>query len=282
MHDNFIYVLGSAQDGGYPHIGCYDECCINLNDKERFISSIAIIDSKLKQSWIIDISPDINFQLRMLHKFNYPTLSGIFLTHAHMGHYGGLINFGLEGMNISNTPIYVFDRMEQFLKSNSVFNQLIENKNIIINNINEKIDVSLNKEVVVSSFLVPHRNELSETAGFNIKSNNKSIIYLPDIDSWQEWEINLLDLIQNHDILILDGTFYNKNELKRRDISKIPHPSIIESMDLMDELSTKEKNKVFFTHLNHTNKSLIKNSIEYKQIITSGYNILEDKMIFKL
>ena len=282
MNDNFIYVLGTVQDGGYPHVGCFNDCCINLNDNQRFISSIAIIDNKIKKSWIIDISPDIKHQLRMLHKLNNPTLSGIFLTHAHMGHYGGLINFGLEGMNISNIPIYVFERMEKFLKNNSIFNQLIENKNIIINNINEDFDVSLNNDIVVSSFLVPHRNELSETVGFNIKSSNKSIIYLPDIDSWKGWKISLLDLIKNHDILILDGTFYNKNELKSRDISKVPHPSIIESMSLMNELSAKDKNKIFFTHLNHTNKSLIKGSKEYKKIINSGYNILEDKMIFKL
>ena len=286
MSDNFIYVLGSVQDGGYPHTGCIEKCCLNLKDKKRFISSIAIIDKSNRRSWIIDITPDINSQLRLLSQyidsFNYPSLSGIFLTHAHIGHYGGLINLGLESMNTSKIPIYAFDKMESFLKDNSIFNQLIKNKNIIINKMDENSEIYINKNVKINGFLVPHRNELSETVGYNIKSQNKSIIYLPDIDSWDKWKIDVIELIKVHDILILDGTFYNKNELKNRNMKKVPHPSIIESMELMNALPLDQRNKVYFTHLNHTNKSLINNSKEYNNVVNSGYNILKDKNIFKL
>ena len=105
---------------------------------------------------------------------------------------------------------------------------------------------------------------------------------MPDIDSWEQWSVNILDLIKQHDVLLLDGTFYKKNELKNRDIKKIPHPAILQSVQLMNKLAAKERNKIYFTHLNHTNKGLIKDSFEYNKIITSGYNILEDKTIFKL
>ena len=286
MSNNFVYILGSVQDGGYPQTGCLKECCKDLSSKKRFISSIAIIDKLMKQCWIIDISPDITYQLKMISEFiddfNYPSLSGLFLTHAHIGHYGGLMNFGLESMNVSNIPIYVFKRMEKFLRNNSIFNQMINNKNIVINTINDSKRINLNKRISIKGFLVPHRNELSETVGFNIKSERKSIIYLPDIDSWSEWKVDILDLIRSHDILILDGTFYDKSELKFRDIDKVPHPSILDSVELMNTLPVKERNKVFFTHLNHTNKALNQNSEEYKKIITSGYNILKDKNIFGL
>ena len=43
-----------------------------------------------------------------------------------------------------------------------------------------------------------------------------------------------------------------------------------------------DKKKIYFTHLNHTNRALVEDSVEYNKIITSGYNILEDKTIFKL
>ena len=285
MSDNFIYVLGTAQDGGYPHIGCIDKCCKKVKNK-RYISSIAIVDNKNKYSWIIDVTPDISSQLRLLNKYvdnyNYPSISGIFLTHAHTGHYAGLINFGLECMNLKGIPIYVFSKMNNFLNSNSMFKQLIKNKNIIINNIDENSTIQLNQKINIKGFLVPHRNELSETVGFNIKTNKQSIIYLPDIDAWDQWSINILDLIKKHDVLLLDGTFYKKNELKNRDIKKVPHPTILQNIQIMNKLAVKERNKIYFTHLNHTNKALIKDSIEYNKIITSGYNILEDKTIFKL
>ena len=282
MSDNCVYVLGSVQDGGYPHTGCFENCCLSLKEKKRLISSIAIVDKVTKQSWIIDITPDINSQLRMLNRYIHSSLSGIFLTHAHIGHYGGLINLGLESMNTSKIPVYAFNKMKLFLEENSIFNQLIKNENIVINSMDENSEFFLNESIKISGFLVPHRNELSETVGYCIKSKNKSIIYLPDIDSWDKWKTDVTELIKNHDVLILDGTFYDKNELKKRDITKVPHPSIIDSMQLMNTLPIKERNKVYFTHMNHTNKSLLNNSKEYIHIVNSGYNILKDKNIFKL
>ena len=163
-----------------------------------------------------------------------------------------------------------------------MFKQLIDNQNIILKDMYNNIDIKLTDNVSISAFLVPHRNELSETVGYKIKSNKKSLIYIPDIDSWDEWDTDLNDLMQNNDILILDGTFYSKDEIKNRNIEKIPHPSIIDSMIIMQHNRSKEKNKVYFTHLNHTNRALDENSEEYNNVITSGYNILDEKQIFNL
>ena len=289
MLDEFIISLGTAQDGGYPHIGCIDYCCKKVEDNpdlKRLIASISIVDSSKEKFWIIDISPDINNQLRLLSKyikkFDSSSFSGIFLTHAHIGHYAGLLNLGLEALNLSSVPVYVFPRMKLFLKGNSMFRQLIDNKNIILKDMNESIDISLTKNISISAFFVPHRNELSETVGYRIKSRKKSIIYIPDIDSWEDWDTDLNELIKNNDILILDGTFYTKSEIKNRDIKKIPHPSIKNSMDIMNINIIEERNKIYFTHLNHTNKVLDETSKEYNKVITSGYNILTDKKIFTL
>ena len=32
MNNMVLKILGTAQDGGYPHSGCVDECCIDLWD----------------------------------------------------------------------------------------------------------------------------------------------------------------------------------------------------------------------------------------------------------
>jgi len=287
--NNLVLTLGTAQDGGFPHVGCNMSCCeqarINPNIS-RLIASWSIIDTIKSNAWIIDVTPNINKQLRLLMEYipslNYPNLSGIFLTHAHIGHYIGLLYFGLEALNLKNIPVYVLPRMKEFLYSNSMFCQMIDNNNIIIKVIDDSSKISLNDTLELKPFFVPHRNELSETVGYVIKGEFKSLVYIPDIDSWSEWDIDLIDIIRDNNIIIIDGTFFSKDEIKNRDIKEIPHPSITESMNLMNSLSLEEKNKVFFTHLNHTNKVLDYKSKEYNNVITTGYNILEDKQAFSL
>ena len=49
MPDEFIISLGTAQDGGYPHLGCKDNCCVKVWGNQpliRYPSSIAYIDKK--------------------------------------------------------------------------------------------------------------------------------------------------------------------------------------------------------------------------------------------
>ena len=273
----YLKILGTAQDGGYPHPGCFRDCCKKAwenSQKRRLVSSIAIVDDLLKKIWLLDISPDINEQLHMIGQ-DY-TIEGIFLTHAHYGHYSGIYQLGLEVMNLKNIPVYAMSLMENFLTNNASINFLIKSENILINRITENNEIFLNSNISVSSFIVPHRNEMSETVGYRIKSSNKTIIYLPDIDSWKEWKYDILRLIKDNDILFLDGTFYSKKEIKSRNVKKIPHPSIEESIENFDKLELIDKNKIFFTHLNHTNILLDKSSTEYKKVIDLGYNVAED------
>ncbi len=281
-----IIVLGTTQDGGYPHAGCNDICCKMAwgNSKLRkYVASIAIVDDDSKQFWIIDITPDFKEQFQIISKIlDQYKFSGIFLTHAHVGHYSGLLTLGLEVMNTKNIPVYAMPRLVQFLKNNSSIDFLINSKNIVLYKINEKESINPSDKFSISSFLVPHRNEMSETVGYAIKTKQKSVIYIPDIDSWDDWDVDVVNIIKKNDLLFLDGTFYDKSELKIRNIEKIPHPSILESLNVFDSLDIKDKKKIYFTHLNHTNNVLRKNSFEYKQLIKQNFNILEDKTIFKL
>ena len=103
----YIAILGIAQDGGFPQTNCYDKCCHlaweNIENR-RHVSCIAIIDPVSKEQWLIDATPDIKYQLKMLNDISKITnLSGVFLTHAHIGHYTGLMNFGNEAMGTKRT-----------------------------------------------------------------------------------------------------------------------------------------------------------------------------------
>ena len=106
------------------------------------------------------------------------------------------------------------------------------------------------------------------------------MIFIPDIDKWNKWQIDIIDIVENSDYSILDGTFYDINELPGRDMSEIPHPFIIETMRLFK--NSDKKDSIYFIHLNHTNPALIKDSVEHKKVIYNGFNISEFGQMLKL
>ena len=69
-------------------------------------------------------------------------------------------------------------------------------------------------------FLVPHRDEFSETVGFEIKGENKTAVFIPDIDKWSKWNSDLKELIKRVDYAFLDATFYKNGEIPSRDMSE--------------------------------------------------------------
>ena len=187
-----LYVLGTSQDAGYPQVGCKNICCQTAWDNpelKKFPSSIAIINKEDRKYWLIDITPEIKTQIQMIDKFDC-SLEGIFITHAHIGHYMGLINLGLEVMNLKNIPVYVMPKMKEFIINNTLLNQLVENNNIKLSLISDGVDININDNFTIQAFDVPHRNELSETVGYKIIGQKKSAIYMPDIDSWDRFEKN--------------------------------------------------------------------------------------------
>tara|TARA_Y100001954_G_scaffold50963_1_gene53966 strand:+ start:676 stop:1518 length:843 start_codon:yes stop_codon:yes gene_type:complete len=276
-----IHVLGTAQDGGYPHAGCEKDCCRAVWDKphlHRFPACIAAVDKKNKKYYLFDITPNVKEQIHFLESYDCK-LAGIFITHAHVGHYMGLMDLGLEIMNLKNIPVYVMNRMKNFIYDNQPMRQLVKNRNINLIEIFDQKDIVFENFSVIP-FEVPHRNELSETVGYKLTINQKSIIFIPDIDSWDKWECSLVDLVKNNDLLFIDGTFYNKNEIQTRDVSKIPHPEIIDTINKLSHLDDKEKQKVQFIHMNHTNKVLQLNSSEFFNLKKNNFNIVKENQTF--
>ena len=274
-----IIVLGVAQDGGAPHAGCSKECCEERWDNpEKYlkVSSIAIVDPKTNETWIIDATPDFASQLNSVSDNK---LKGIFLTHAHIGHYSGLIHLGREVMGAKEVPVYAMPRMKQFLETNGPWNQLVRLNNISIQKINDNVTIKLNERLSITPFLVPHRDEYSETVGYKIEGPNKSLIFIPDIDKWDKWEVNVKELVKDNDYSLLDGTFYNIDELPGRDMSQIPHPFIIESINLFSNV---DKLGIYFIHINHSNPALNSNSDAFKNIINNGFGVAKRDQIFDL
>ena len=274
-----VIVLGVAQDGGAPHAGCSKECCEQRWDnpeKHLKVSSIAIVDPKTNETWIIDATPDFASQLNSVSDNK---LKGIFLTHAHIGHYSGLIHLGREVMGAKEVPVYAMPRMKQFLETNGPWNQLVRLNNMSIQKINDNVAIQLNERLSITPFLVPHRDEYSETVGYKIEGPNKSLIFIPDIDKWDKWEVNVKELVKDNDYSLLDGTFYNIDELPGRDMSQIPHPFIVESINLFSNV---DKLGIYFIHINHSNPALNSNSDAFKNIINNGFGVAKRNQIFDL
>tara|TARA_B100000700_G_C14990574_1_gene831085 strand:- start:845 stop:1714 length:870 start_codon:yes stop_codon:yes gene_type:complete len=281
----YLVVLGTAQDAGFPQANCNKKCCEdawNMPEKRKFVSCIAIVDPKSKQQWIFDATPDIKFQLNLLEKVSkINPINGIFLTHAHIGHYTGLMQLGREVMGTHNLPVFAMKRMENFIKNNAPWDQLEKIKNININRLKQDSAVNINTRIKVTPFLVPHRDEYSETVGYKIETLRKSVLFIPDIDKWHLWEKDIAKIITEIDYAFIDGTFYKDGELER-DMSSIPHPFVVESMEVLKDLSNKDKSKVYFIHLNHTNPLLQKNSLERKTVISKGFNYAKQGMTIRL
>lgn len=282
-----LKVLGTIQDGGIPHMGCSKECCTNYFENKSIrigVSSIGVSNFKYETNYIVDTTPDVNFQLQALIGNTNPSekLDGIFLTHAHMGHYAGLLNFGRESLNSNNIPVYLMPKFFDFISNNGPWDQLVSLNNIKLQRIFNNEKVILHNNLSFTPILVPHRDEYSETVGYIIEGNRKKALYIPDIDKWAKWSISITEMIKNVDYAFLDGTFFDEKEINNRDISEIPHPFIIESLELFNNLKNIDKAKVYFIHLNHTNPVLNKNSEEYKRVILSGFNVAEPGMEFVL
>ncbi len=279
--DYDIKILGVAQDGGVPHLGCSKTCC-STSSVTRYVSSIMVSNQKSKASYIFDASPDLAKQLSFMKDKISENLKGIFLTHAHIGHYSGLMYLGRESFNSKNIPVYAMPRMKKFLETNGPWDQLVSLNNIKINSIINESEITVEKDLVVKPIEVPHRDEYSETVGYIIKGPNRSAIYIPDIDKWYKWDKSIVDLISSVDYAFIDATFYDEKEINYRDISEIPHPFVIESMKLFEGVSKEEKSKIYFIHLNHTNPLLDSNSSEYKDLISRGYNVAQEGLVLKL
>ncbi|TNE78455.1 MAG: pyrroloquinoline quinone biosynthesis protein PqqB [Bacteroidetes bacterium] len=276
----YILVLGIAQDAGYPQIACTKSCCETAKlypEKKRMVSSLALMDAESKKWWLLDATPDIAMQLELFHDSTrgaYPYLpEGIVLTHAHMGHYTGLMQLGREALNAKSIPVYCLPRLANFLEHNGPWDQLVKLKNIQV-----KVQ-DTTKPFALGPFLlqlysVPHRDEYSETAGIHVHYKDQQALFIPDIDKWEKWNRSLPELLKQVDLAFLDATFFSEGELPGRNMKEIPHPFIQETMQLIDSFASDQASKIHFIHLNHSNPLLWNDSVQ-GSFRTGRYGVAE-------
>lgn len=276
-----LVVLGVAQDGGYPHAGCRRDCCRQAwagRQAERYPACLALVDHGARKVWMFEATPAYTAQWQRLVDItgwadkNVP--DGIFLTHAHIGHYTGLMYLGREALGARAVPVYALPRMKNYLETNGPWSQLVALKNIDVQALQADSALAPAPGIRVTAFRVPHRDEFSETAGFRIEAGGKRILFIPDIDKWEKWDRDIVSEVRNVDMAFLDATFYKNGEIQR-DMREIPHPFVEESMRLFDALPAAEKSKIRFIHFNHTNP-LLWNTAEIRAVEQRGFGVARE------
>ena len=158
---------------------------------------------------------------------------------------------------------------------------MVSLQNIALQKLQKDSTIVLNNNLKVTPFLVPHRDEFSETVGYKIEGTNKTALFIPDIDKWYKWKKNIIEEVKKVDYAFLDASFLKDGEISRP-MSEIPHPFTSETVALFKNESLTTKNKVIFIHFNHTNPTLQENSKERKEIEKLGFRFASEGNNYEL
>lgn len=280
----YLYVLGVTQDAGYPQAGCYRAHCLPgwSGDRPRLTpSSIAVVDEDAGAKFLFDATPAIGdqlYRLQIVAPDDRFTLGGVFPTHAHIGHYAGLMYFGHEAMGAKGIRVFAMPRLREFLATNGPWDQLVRYENLRLEPLSDETTVRLTPRLQVTPMTVPHRDEYSETVGFRIEGPQRTALYLPDIDKWQRWDRDIRQIVAEVDYALVDATFYAHGELPGRDMSQVPHPLVTDSMALFAGLEPEVRGRVIFIHMNHTNPLLVPDSEAANAVRANGFRIAFEGM----
>lgn len=247
-----LVVLGLAQDAGIPHLSCQQALCASIRSGTRRaekVSSLGLVDRVSGRAYLFDATPDFNAQVHALTGGRPP--DAVFLTHAHVGHYTGLMYLGRESINARGVPVYATERMLRFLETNGPWSQLTELGNIEARPVALDRPIALDGGVRVTALRVPHRDEFSDTVGYRIEGPRRSALFIPDIDRWEKWERSIRELAGTVDLAFLDGTFASPAEVNRN-IEEIPHPMMPRTRQLLRGTRA----RLWFIHINHTNAEI--------------------------
>jgi pyrroloquinoline quinone biosynthesis protein B len=287
-----VTVLGTAQDAGLPQIGCQkDHCKAAWQDpgKKRLVSCLAITDVSDQKVFLLDATPDVREQVHRIEtdpdlapRQQRNPVDGVFLTHAHMGHYTGLLQFGFEAISTRELPVYGTTRMAEFLRANGPWSQLIDFKNIKIEEIEPDRAVTVSTNLKVEAFKVPHRDEFTDTVGYLATGPNKRLLFIPDIDHWRVWERSLDEVLREVDYAFLDGSFFSPEELPNRDLSKIKHPLVTQTIELLEDFVKTHPVRIYFTHLNHSNLLLDQDGEKRAWVESKGFFVADDGLELEL
>ena len=280
-----VTLLGTAQDGGRPQPGCQRPCCADLEaDDVRHPVSLGITDEH-GRGHLIEATRAMGEQLKM---WGHPPLQSVLLTHAHFGHVDGLGLFGRETLNARGLNLYASSSMLSLIDNTPQWALMMEQGVFTPISVSTGREHALSERTTVVPVAVPHRAELSDMHAFIVRGPNRSLLFLPDHDRWQEtldhhgapsirsW-LTALEV----DIALIDGTFWSADELSSRTQHEVPHPPVSETLERLGPRLEGDP-EIIFIHMNHTNPIHRLDSDEHAQVNALGWSVGEQGMTFTL
>lgn len=290
----YALVLGSVQDAGFPQVGCYTPLCeegrrLQREGHGRYVASLALVEPQAERFYLVDATPDITRQLDLIPGEAFRRragerrpFDGIFLTHAHIGHYTGLAVLGNEGLGITDTPVYCTRAMADFLSGNEPWAFLVRQGRIRPTPLEPGRWHRLDPTLEVQPLKVPHRDELADTVGFVFRGPRATLLYIPDINAWRLWDRDLPQVVSDVDVALLDASFWSLDELPGRSVDDVPHPLATGTMDLLQDVVDRGGSRVVLTHLNNSNPMLHDGGAEAAEVARRGFEIAREGMRFPL
>jgi pyrroloquinoline quinone biosynthesis protein B len=277
-----LFVLGRAQDGGLPHVGCEAACCAAARREGRaeYPACLGVHDRESGRLLLVEATPAVEPQLALLHRLSgvqgrgRQPVDAVLLTHAHIGHYLGLAHFGREVAATRALPVHVGPRMAEFLRRNGPWSQLVELGQIELRTVvaGERFEVMPGLEV--EAIAVPHRDEYSETFAFKLRGPRACVLFVPDVDAWERHAGLLEQLLEGVDVAYLDGTFWDGRELPERMRGEIPHPPVVDTMARLAARAAAQPGALRFLHLNHSNPLFGDESLR-REVERRGFRVAE-------
>lgn len=230
---------------------------------------------------LVDVTPDVREQVRALDRWRPLPESGnvvdhICLTHAHMGHYTGLVQFGKEAHNARAVPTWVTPSMAAFLRANQPWRTLVDDGHLDLRETVPGGTFQPAPGLRVRLVPVPHRSEFTDTVGVSV---NDELLYVPDIDAWAAWEDAEAE-IARHRVALLDGCFFRAGELSGRNQEDVPHPLVLDTVERFSSLA--ETRRLILTHLNHSNPAADPSSPEAAVVAAAGFEVAVDDLVIPL
>ncbi len=290
----YALILGTAQDAGLPQVACACANCTRARrdpQRARYTSCLLLVDPRSGERWLFDATPDLPEQVELARGHGGPAadapgrpalFEGVFLTHAHIGHYTGLMYLGREAYGSEVMPVHLTSRFAEFLEGNGPWDQLLAQERIALRTFGIGVPIVLAEDLSVTALAVPHRDEYSDTVAYRIDGPARSLLFLPDIDKWDAWEHDIEALLHEVDFALIDGTFYSGAEIPGRDMSEVPHPFITESIERFAGLPENVRGRIIFTHLNHSNPVADPGSQATRTVRAAGMHIARRGQRFEL
>ncbi|MBT4868734.1 MAG: MBL fold metallo-hydrolase [Polaribacter sp.] len=224
-----ITFLGTGTSQGIPMIASNHPVCLSKNLKDKRLRS-SIMISWDDVSYTVDCGLD--FRQQMLRE-NIQSLDGVFFTHEHADHIGGLDDLRPFCYKIGEMPIYLNQRTLESLEKRFEYIFSPENKYpgapSVLPNVVHKNSFVVNG-LAVTPIEVFHGNLPITAYRFG------DVAYLTDVKSVSEEEKQKL---QNLDVLIVNALRIEK------------HPTHFNLEEALEFVADVRPKKAFFTHISH-------------------------------